>query len=558
MSLNYILLWITGGSCAATLARTFPSVNDTGRGWFMVSLFTLVVTGLAAIVDADYAGYIGGILWLALIVAPSTASRLLSSAIIAQNFPKARALAKMAATLHPFDGWQDQPALIEAIEKAHKSGPEEAIATLRPFLESNAPTAGVAAASYFRINGRWEEALAWLRVHPVSFLSDPSLLLLYIRALGETGDIEGMAQMLMSGHALLQRTPSFALYAKLFAFAFTGRKVMLGRLLRDGRLKLPPAADAFWLATAEMACGQHRAGVERLQAVPKTSSLAWQTAIARRMSHPLRVVSGRLSPTTEARIARLEAEYFEEESYAAVPSAKYPAGARNDSADPGEHRRVLRRGFERRRDESFHALRTWSFVSTGGAAWGMASRDCFHVPSLRISSSLTEHARAPCARPLRRDHRGRPPLSPDLCGIWHRLNAAHRAHQLPNRACGSRSWRVWQHYGNRGRHGRHIMARVAAISLASRAAAPRGSAADYRLSGHVRFFHAGGQFSGTFFRRHYRFLDSPLHDDRTGSLAELTGARDPPPVYKGNSWTKVAFPEIRSGSTRSGAPPFLS
>jgi rhomboid protease GluP len=318
MTLNYILLWVTGGSCATTLARTFPTMRSTGRGWFMVSLFTLVVTGLAAIVNADYAGYIGGFFWAVLILAPSIASRMLASAIVAQKFGEARVLAKVAATLHPFDGWQDQPALLEALEKAHRSGLEEAVATLRPFLESDAPVSGIAAASYFRITGQWEEALDWLRVHPVPALSDPSLLLLYIRALGETGNIEGMIQILMNGNTLLQRIPSFGLYARLFAFAFAGRKATLERLLRDGRLKLPPAADAFWLATAEMACGKREAGAALLRTIPKSTSLAWKTSITRRMSYPVRVVSGKLSPTTEAKIARLEAEYFEEESYAAV------------------------------------------------------------------------------------------------------------------------------------------------------------------------------------------------------------------------------------------------
>lgn len=316
MSLNYILLWLVAASCVSIIARSLRAGTD--RSWLAVSIGILVFTSFVAIIDADYAGLIGGTIWILLVVVPSVCTRLIARATLAQHYRRAMWLSKIVRFLHPAGAWREQPALLDALDRAHRSTIEEAVELLRPFLESRTPATSAAAAHYFRITGRWEEALEWLRAHPVAAFSDPALILLYIRALGETGDIEGMIQALLNGHHLLQRTAVLALYSKVFAFAFSGRKKLLLRLLRDTRLRLPVGADTFWLATADLASGRIETGQRALASLRKTAPPTWDVAIERRFTHPPRNVAGRLSPATEARLSRIEAEYRDEENYSAV------------------------------------------------------------------------------------------------------------------------------------------------------------------------------------------------------------------------------------------------
>jgi rhomboid protease GluP len=318
MSLNYVLLWMVAASCVATIARSLRGGTD--RSWLVVSIGILVLTSVVAIIDADYSGLIGGALWGLLVVIPSVCSRLITRAALAQHFGRAKALSRILAVLHPFGAWREQPALLDALDRAHRSSSvDEAVELLRPFLESGTPAASTAAAHYYRITGRWEEALAWLRAHPVAAFSDPTLVLLYIRALGETGDIEGMIQTLLNGRHVLRHSRTLALYANLFAFAFVGRKDLLTRLLRDSRMKLPDGADTFWIATADMAAGNLQAGRTALATLrEKSVRPGWDVAIERRLTRPQEVVAGRLSPSAEARLSRIEAEYRDEENYAPV------------------------------------------------------------------------------------------------------------------------------------------------------------------------------------------------------------------------------------------------
>src|SRR5207247_7445614 len=126
--------------------------------------------------------------------------------------------------LHPADGWERQPQLLGALELAQYGKIAESSEILSRLRTAQNFVGRFAALQYFRINGRWEECLAWMREAPIAAQQDLSFVMIYLRALGETGDLNGMLAVFERAEKQMDAAGIAGQICRLFALAFCGRE----------------------------------------------------------------------------------------------------------------------------------------------------------------------------------------------------------------------------------------------------------------------------------------------------------------------------------------------
>jgi rhomboid protease GluP len=310
MDWNYVLAWLAGSAAVFWLVVLTVRHRLSQPGWSAVSLIVLALLLAGAAVWPDRHGWVAAVAWVVLVVLPSVGARLLERCVLAERYRAAAALARGIAVLHPCDGWRQLPRKIDVLGRTRLGDAAAARALLEEGDGEGTSAGRFAKMEILRAEGRWAEGRRWVEeeVSGRDLAREPSLRLFYLRALGETGDIEA----LLAAHA---RAPGaigpFRTRAlpHLFAAAFTGRVALVERLL-DGPLAcLSPALGAFWWATALQAAGEAAAAapiLERLAASPEGSV---RRAAASRLSEPVRVLAPEaLSPAARAALDGFERE----------------------------------------------------------------------------------------------------------------------------------------------------------------------------------------------------------------------------------------------------------
>ncbi len=171
MNLDRTLFWIAMISCAALLARTLPPWRQQrrGAGWVVVGAAILVVGGAAEIFFPAYAGVLVGTLWAVFIVLPSLLIRALLRHALGQRYARAERFARVVRWLHPADGWRETPALYHALSLAQEGQRERAADLFMGLMQRPdiPPQVAETARVYlYRMQGRWEELLAWTEGSP--------------------------------------------------------------------------------------------------------------------------------------------------------------------------------------------------------------------------------------------------------------------------------------------------------------------------------------------------------------------------------------------------------
>jgi len=149
---------------------------------------------------------------------------------------------------------------------------------------------------------------------------DHSLTMLYLRALGETGDLLGLIEFFQQHRALIMSADPVSIEMNaLMVFAFSGHRE--GTLLvLDGALAgSPPAVKTFWQATAELTAGDAGARA-RFTELLDSENHTLHIAAQRRLTMPLANPRA-LSAEQAAAVDRLADELAHEEHYRAQPRA---------------------------------------------------------------------------------------------------------------------------------------------------------------------------------------------------------------------------------------------
>ncbi len=338
MNLDHSLFWIAMISCAALLARTVPPWRQQrrGAGWIVVGAAILLIGGAAEIFIPLHAGVLVGTLWTVFIVLPSLIIRAVLRQALGQRYARAERLARVVCWLHPADGWRETPALYHALSLAQEGQRERAADLFMGLMQRpNIPpqVAAMARVYLYRMEGRWEELLAWTEdlcagqgtvakaregVKKGALVQDPSALLMRVRALGETGRL---SDMLLAYHAARERLerlahPTFWPVCQLTLFAFTGRETAVAEILAGSLAGLHPEAQAFWRATARTAAGQTEAArMDLRELAARTNDQELRRAIERRLTRDLADAEAVFSPEEKAALDQIEADVRRDRAY---------------------------------------------------------------------------------------------------------------------------------------------------------------------------------------------------------------------------------------------------
>ena len=320
MDTNRILLLMVGFACGLMIVRHVRG-HPGHRGWLAVSVTVAVTIAALHFLAPTVAGYLGMVLWGLLVLVPAFGSRWLQRMVGHQQYGRARRLAGFLAVLHPLDGWPQIPELLRALESAQRGDSMSAAARLTRVSASGHPTLRRQARFHlFRIDGDWEGMRRWIEaeVPEPNLGRDPVLLTHYLRALGETGELNGLLAAFQRHGASLERTALIAerSMAYVCALAYGGRVAATERVLTALMRSSGPQVRAFWLATAEAAAGNPAAARVRLDELTGHPDAMVRRAAETRIARPPVEATLVLTPESARLLAELEQRSLHEERYA--------------------------------------------------------------------------------------------------------------------------------------------------------------------------------------------------------------------------------------------------
>ena len=291
MDFNHLLIWIICFSCIIFLLRAARSSLIHNYGWLVASSSILTITLGISLLDPAAASLIGGALWAIFLLLPAIGFSLVSQLVYQKRYGEARKLASCLRWLHPADGWLEQPKLLLALEMAQCGKLAEATQIIKHYQKSATPLARHAQALLYWMRADWEKCLLWIRenVPDQVLFKEHNLLVYYLRALGETGDLNDLLKEIVRCDRSLEKTGEGIKLnlVRMFALAFCGQTEQVRRLFNGPLAVYSENTQVFWLATAQMAAGNEKAAREQLLALRQGNDLILNNAIDWRLSQSL-------------------------------------------------------------------------------------------------------------------------------------------------------------------------------------------------------------------------------------------------------------------------------
>jgi rhomboid protease GluP len=320
VDLNIVLIAIVSLASALTLLRGLAAPTAYNRGWRIVATLTLAVLLLSLFVRPEMAGFIGGGVWGVLVLLPSLGFRLVNQFVLQQQYGQARRLAVILRWLHPADGWFEQPEFLKALELGQQGHFGEAGQILQKYQATDTAASQWATIQLYRMNGQWEELQSWFEQHlqHQGVQRASNNLILYLRALGETGNLNGLLEAYKQYEPKIETIGSSTPLAHLFLFAFAGRPALVSALLQNSLKTLPADVKKFWLATAHLSANQEAEGRRLLADILDSDDILLRIAAKRRQAHPLPVAETVLTPDNRATLAQAEIELDHAERFGHV------------------------------------------------------------------------------------------------------------------------------------------------------------------------------------------------------------------------------------------------
>jgi rhomboid protease GluP len=304
------LLWFYGISisCVALILRTWRSPEPRPQGWFWVSGFVLMLTWGLNLFSLGWAVVWGGSAWVLLILLPALGLRYLQSLIDRQAYELASQWAFYLRYLHPFDGWWEHPAIIQALFLSQQGQPSQGQRILAQYQGYPSPLARQAIAKHYTLRFDWDGLLTWLQGLKLSSL-EPQLLVYYGRALGETGQLGTLLDFLLAPGTQIKLTRGGDRrhwhQMLLFTAAFCGEVKTTEQLLADNFKHYPPQIRSFWGAIAQYGAGNGAQGKVILQTLQRGANPSLQKAIAIRLQRPPKPARKLLPASTYPKLAHL-------------------------------------------------------------------------------------------------------------------------------------------------------------------------------------------------------------------------------------------------------------
>ena len=302
-------------STVAFMIRAFRVSPSLLVGWIIKNVLILLVLIAGYLLRPEIAGYLAGGIWIGLVLIPTLLQRLVVRASIQQKHARARAIARVVAVLHPFDGFREQGELYRGLEAAQRGEVEEAAKIFDRLRASRSVLSRVGAMHYYRVTEQWEEFAVWTQqmAKEGELARNPSLLIHYLRALGELGKIEELVRTYHRLRSMAERNlpPS----VRLIVLSFSGRREALERVLGQSLFELPESVKSLWRATADAAAGDAESARVRLEALRADPDATVASQARYRLEHPPPIAEQALSEEAKSLLASLEQDLQQEERY---------------------------------------------------------------------------------------------------------------------------------------------------------------------------------------------------------------------------------------------------
>ncbi|MHB9131696.1 MAG: rhomboid family intramembrane serine protease [Armatimonadota bacterium] len=316
MDLNNVLLWMVTLSSVMMLYYGIRFRRESS-GWAGIAVFLLALTGVLYLYKPQVAGFVSGACWGVLVLVPSLASRSLQRMVLRQRYGAASRMATILRLFHPFDGWWELPLVYRALEFGHRGQFDDAAQILERFRSENSSRGRQAMFQLLRMRGEWEECLTWLReqlLHNGKF-ADTGMATLYLRTLGETGDLNTLVETFAKSKRTLDSAESImTAQGYLFLFAFCGHREGVEKLFSTSLAQYPATIRQFWLATTSLAAGDTTA-LTSITEIASGDDATLRLAAERRLTHPLADPATTLTPENTAILAQLNERFAVEEQY---------------------------------------------------------------------------------------------------------------------------------------------------------------------------------------------------------------------------------------------------
>ncbi len=289
MDINIVLLWLVTISCVSLSLRVL--VSRRNWGWLVTATVILLVMGSIYSLVPSQAGIIGGILWLFFVLIPVIGLRQVNRLVYQERFQKARQIASVLSWLHPGDGWREQPKFLSSLELAKKGETDPPKHRLEKYFNRSSYGFELTAkAIQFRMETRWEDCLHWLRTEVSQSLlwENSNLVIVYLQALGEVGDINGLIWTVKAHQKQLEYLGDSVPInlARLYVFAFSGDVKAVKKVFQTSLNFYPENRQKFWLATAYFAQGKEEEGRNLLFSISE-KDVSLENGINQRLTHPI-------------------------------------------------------------------------------------------------------------------------------------------------------------------------------------------------------------------------------------------------------------------------------
>jgi membrane associated rhomboid family serine protease len=123
VDLNHIFLFVAVISPLLVLARAWRP-RGILRGWRIAAIIVLAITGVSWLLFREYAGYVGGGAWFALLFLPAVGLRKTSQLAAQGRYDSARRLTTALQFLHPTAQLREQLQLFQRLELHARAGDE--------------------------------------------------------------------------------------------------------------------------------------------------------------------------------------------------------------------------------------------------------------------------------------------------------------------------------------------------------------------------------------------------------------------------------------------------
>ncbi|MGI0490382.1 rhomboid family intramembrane serine protease [Alkalinema pantanalense CENA528] len=314
MSLDVLIIQLVAFSCLVIIARA-----GRRQSWAWIALVILAVLAIGLLQQAPWTAAVSGTLWGLAIVLPGQGLRYFNRLRLQERYQPARNWARVLRWLHPFDGWWHFPAIMQAQAFAQAGDRDSALALLKRYQNDRSPTGRWVTAIVYPLEGRWADAVTWAPrcLSEAQMLRESAVLGLYLRALGETGDLNQLVRLVDRCAQQRQRLGgALALeVACLYAFAFAGQPEPVAYLFKTSLKTYSPQIQQFWQVTADWFAGQRSAAKSSFQGLQTWPDAGLQQAIADRLNSPYRAPERILTLASYELLNRLRQELDQDRKY---------------------------------------------------------------------------------------------------------------------------------------------------------------------------------------------------------------------------------------------------